>query len=107
MKHPRRGEVWLVDLGLAAKIRPALVISVPPGDNDRALVTVVPHTTSLRGTEFEAVSGASFLKAGAFDAQGIVTIPLAKLMHVLGTLKPEQLAIVETCVRKWLGLREP
>ncbi|HSF17685.1 MAG TPA: type II toxin-antitoxin system PemK/MazF family toxin [Vicinamibacteria bacterium] len=107
MKQPRRGEVWLVDLGLAAKIRPALVLSVPPGDNDRALVTVVPHTTSLRGTKLEAVSGVSFLKAGAFDAQGIVTIPLAKLMRLIGTLKPEQLANVETCVRGWLGLSEP
>ncbi len=96
-----------MDLGLAAKIRPALVISVPPGDTDRALVTVVPHTTSLRGTEFEAVSALPFLKAGAFDAQGIVSIPLAKLMHVMGTLKPEQLAIVEICLRKWLGLRVP
>jgi mRNA interferase MazF len=91
-------------LGLAAKIRPALVVSVPPGDNDRALVTIVPHTTSVRGTQFEAVSGVSFLKAGAFDAQGIVTIPLAKLMRLIGTLKPEQLSIVETCVRRWLGL---
>lgn len=107
MKQPRRGEVWLVDLGLAAKIRPALVISVPPGDKDRALVAVVPHTTSLRGTEFEAVVPVPFLKAGAFDAQGIVTIPLAKLMHLIGTLRPEQLAIVETCVLKWLGLRAP
>jgi mRNA interferase MazF len=92
-------------LGLAAKIRLALVISVPPGDNDRALVTVVPHTTSLRGTEFEAVFAVPFLKAGAFDAQGIITIPLAKFMRVIGTLKPEQLTIVETCLRRWLGLR--
>jgi hypothetical protein len=30
MPSPRRGEVWLVDLGMAAKVRPALVISVPP-----------------------------------------------------------------------------
>jgi mRNA interferase MazF len=96
-----------VDLGLAAKIRPALVISVPFGDKDRALVTVVPYTTSLRGTEFEAVSAVPFLKAGAFDAQGVVTIPLAKLMHVMGALRPEQLAIVETCLCKWLGLRAP
>jgi mRNA interferase MazF len=107
LKQPRRGEVWLVDLGLAAKTRPALVVSVPPGDNDRALVAVVPHTTSLRGTQFEAVSSVSFLKAGAFDAQGIVTIPLAKLMRLIGTLKPEQLAIVETCLRRWLGLSPP
>ncbi len=26
---PMRGEVWLVDLGLAAKVRPGLVLSVP------------------------------------------------------------------------------
>ena len=46
MTAPRRGEVWLVDLGMAAKVRPALVISVAADDVDRALVTLVPHTTS-------------------------------------------------------------
>ena len=54
VKAPQRGEVWLVDLGLAAKVRPALVISVPANDEDRALVTIVPHTTSPRGSRFEA-----------------------------------------------------
>ena len=29
MKTAQRGEVWLVDLGMAAKVRPALVISIP------------------------------------------------------------------------------
>ena len=29
MPEPGRGEVWLVDLGLVAKIRPCLVLSVP------------------------------------------------------------------------------
>ena len=47
MKDPRRGEVWLVDLGLAAKVRPGLVLSVPVEDRDRALVTLVSRTTSL------------------------------------------------------------
>jgi mRNA interferase MazF len=32
-----RGDLWLVDLGMAAKVRPALVISVPADDADRAL----------------------------------------------------------------------
>jgi mRNA interferase MazF len=58
MPSPRRGEVWLVDLGMAAKVRPALVISVPASDADRALVTLVPHTTSPRQSRFEpSVSG--------------------------------------------------
>lgn len=46
MVNPRRGEVWLVDLGLAAKVRPCLVISVPPQEHERALCTLVAHTTS-------------------------------------------------------------
>jgi hypothetical protein len=54
---PRRGEVWLFDLGMAAKVRPVLVVSVEYGDLDRALTTVVPHTTSLRGSRFEVLSG--------------------------------------------------
>lgn len=43
MKSPQRGEVWLGDLGMAAKVRPALVISVPADDVDRALATLVLH----------------------------------------------------------------
>ena len=54
MKSPQRGEVWLVDLGMAAKVRPAVVISVPADDSDRALVTLVPHTTSPRSSRSSA-----------------------------------------------------
>ena len=107
MTDPRRGEVWLVDLGMAAKVRPALVISVPASDADRALATLVPHTTSVRGSGFEAALSVPFLKAGAFDAQNLVTIPHAKLLRVLGKLNAQQLAAVETAVRRWLGLSAP
>ena len=92
MKLPQRGEVWLVDLGLAAKVRPALVLSIPAVDIDRALATIVPHTTGVRGTRFEAAVSVPFLRAGAFDAQNLVTIPYAKLIRALGTLSASQLA---------------
>ena len=104
MKAPQRGEVWLVDLGLAAKVRPALVISVPAEDVDRALVTMVPHTTSARGTRFEAAVSVPFLRVGVFDAQNLVTIPHAKLIRTLGKLSAAQLAIVERATAIWLGL---
>ena len=104
MKAPQRGEVWLVDLGMTAKVRPALVLSIPAEDADRALVTLVPHTTSVRGSRFEAAVPTGFLKAGAFDAQNLVTIPHARLLHVLGRLNVQQLVLVETVVRTWLGL---
>ena len=104
MSAPRRGEVWLVDLGLAAKIRPCLVLGVPSADEERALVTVVPHTTSLRGTRLEVTVAARFLKAGSFDAQGIVTLPTVRLMRPLGTLSLEQLNEVVRAVCLWLGI---
>src|SRR4051812_26093206 len=55
MASHSRGEVWLVDLGFAAKTRPCVVLSDPAvNTNDRALTTLVPHTTSPRGSAFEA-----------------------------------------------------
>jgi mRNA interferase MazF len=105
VRAARRGEVWLVDLGLAAKIRPCLVLGVPSVDEDRALVTVVPHTTSLRGTRFETAIATRFLKPGAFDAQGIATIPAVRLMRPLGTLSSQQLDDVVRGVCLWLGIK--
>lgn len=107
MKEPQRGEVWLVDLGLAAKVRPCLVLSDSPADSDRALVALVPHTTSLRGSRYEVVLRISFLRPGGFDAQNIVTVPIAKLLRMLGRLTSAQLAEVESRVSLWLGLSPP
>jgi mRNA interferase MazF len=104
VRAPQRGEVWLVDLGLAAKVRPAVVMSIPAGDVDRALVTIVPHTTSARGSRFEAGISVSFLRAGVFDAQNLVTIPHAKLIRDLGKLSPAQMVVVERAIAVWLGL---
>ena len=91
MRYPLRGEVWLVDLGMTAKIRPCLVLSAPIGDSDRALITLVPHTTSTRGTHFEAAVQAPFLRAGAFDAQGLITVPVKFAIRQLGALNESQL----------------
>lgn len=104
MPNPNRGEVWLVDLGYVAKTRPCLVLSIPAEDADRALATLIPHTTSLRGSRFEVVIKVRYLKDGAFDAQNLVTIPHAKLIRKLGTLQPNELASVESAVRLWLSL---
>lgn len=103
-KNPDRGEVWLVDLGLAAKVRPCLVLSVPLEDEDRALITLVPHMTSVYGSRFEVDIHAGFLKSGVLDAQNLITIPRGKLIRKLGDLTAEQLAAVEDVVRRWLGL---
>lgn len=104
MSKLNRGEVWLVDLGLVAKVRPCLVVSIRTLDRDRALVTVVPHTTSARGSRFEVDVKVKFLRAGVFDAQNLVTIPEVKLMRKLGALSSAQMSLVEEAIRFWLGL---
>ena len=105
MPRADRGSVWIVDLGMTAKVRPCLVLSVPTDPQDRTLVTLVPHTTSVQGTRFEIAVQASFLHGGGvFDAQQIVTMPQVKLVRKLGDLPADQLALVEEAVRRWLGL---
>jgi mRNA interferase MazF len=106
MPKADRGEVWLVDLGYAAKTRPCLVLSIPPRDTDRVLVTVIPHTTSPRGARFEVLISKPLLDRGLFDAQNPMAIAQAKLIRKLGDLTPDQLVLVpvEHAVRTWLGL---
>ena len=94
----------MVDLGLAAKVRPCLVVSIPALGEDRALATVVPHTTSARGSRFEVSVQVGFLRAGVFDVQSLVTIPHAKLVRKLGSLTADQLSAVEAALRRWLAV---
>lgn len=100
---PVRGEVWLFDLGMAEKVRPALVLSVSFGDRDRALITIVPHTTTLRGSEYEIAVPAPFLKPGAFLTQNIATYPNVRAIRKLGVLRMDQVDRVGAGVLRWLG----
>ena len=104
MPNPSRGEVWLVDLGLAAKVRPCLVLSIPVTEIDRALTTLVPHPPSSRSSRFEVLTKIKFLRPGAFDAQNLVTVPRSKLLRRLGRLSADEIQSVENAVRFWLGL---
>jgi mRNA interferase MazF len=101
---PDRGAVWITDLGMAAKVRPCLVLSVPTDPLDRALVTVVPHTTSVLGTRFEVDIPVPFLKPGVFDVQQVVTVAQARLIRRIGDLTPVEFTLIEDSVRRWLGL---
>lgn len=103
MSVPDRGDVWLVDLGMAAKVRPCLVLSIPALDTERVLARSVAHTTSGRGTRFEVSVSVPFLKTGVFDAQNLITVPYAKYIRKLGRLNATNLEAVEKAVRVWLG----
>jgi mRNA interferase MazF len=99
-----RGELWLIDLGMVAKTRPSLVLSVAYDDRERAVVSYVPRTTVLRGTRFEVPHTARGFDPGGFDAQGIAGVPSVQLIRRLGVLDGATLAQVETAVKAWLDL---
>jgi mRNA interferase MazF len=102
---PVRSEVWLIDFGIAAKVRPALVVSELYGDEDRALIAVVPHTTSIRGSKYEIQVSAPFLKRkGAFLLQGFVTVPPPYFVRKLGILSDSHMKLIENGLRDWLAL---
>lgn len=100
---PSRGEIWLFDLGMEGKVRPALVVSVAHRDSDRALISILPHTTSLRGSEYEVVVHLPFLKPGTFLVQNVATYPNVRAIQKLGVLKPDQFELVFTALLRWLG----
>jgi len=51
---PRPGEVWLADLGLAAKTRPVVIVSRYDADAPRSLAVYVPLTTQNRESSYVA-----------------------------------------------------
>jgi mRNA interferase MazF len=104
MNIPRRGEVWLADLGMIAKVRPVLVINVPFGDSDYALFQVIPHTTAIRNSQFEVGVQLPWLAMGVFNIQGSLSVPRSNLLRPLGTLTDKQLLPIEKSFRQWLGL---
>jgi mRNA interferase MazF len=105
MPNVKRGEVWQIDFGLAAKVCPALVLGCDIADEDRVLVAVVyHHTTALRGSRYEAPLRVPSLNDGGFDAQSLYTIPAVKLVRRRAALNPAQMKAAEEEVKRWLGI---
>ena len=95
MSAPRRGEVWLTDMGIAGKVRPCLLLTDHPSEDELALITVVPHTTALRGNRWEVALPKPFLKPGAFHLQQVQSLSVARLVRRLGSLTESEMETLE------------
>lgn len=104
MRVVNPGEVWMVDFGLAAKTRPALLLTGTPADDELDLVTVLLHTTALRNNRWEMDVPKHFLCGGKFHLQQIQTISTAKLERRLGALTPDEMNLVLDAIAKRLGI---
>jgi mRNA interferase MazF len=100
----KAGEVWQVDLGLAGKVRPCLLLTGYPNDDELALVTIIPHTTALRGNRWEVSLAKPFLKGGAFHLQQIQSVPTVRLMRRLGVLTSDEMKIIHDRLGEYFGM---
>jgi mRNA-degrading endonuclease toxin of MazEF toxin-antitoxin module len=104
MLKAKRGEIWLIDLGLVQKTRPCLIFSIEYLDHERAVFTYIPRTLHPRNTRFEVSHQARGFESGVFDAQGIGGVPAVKLERRIGIVEPTVLEKIEVAVKLWLGL---
>ena len=98
------GEIWMTDFGMAAKVRPALVLTGNPATDELDLVTLLLHTTSLRGNRWELNIPKPFLKRGAFHLQQIQTVSTIKLERRLGVLTDDEMNRVRDAIAERLSL---
>ena len=104
MPKPSPREIWRVDLGMTAKVRPCLILSDYPADNELALIVVVPHTTAVRGNRWEHICPKPFLRQGAFHLQQIQPMSLPRLERKLGELTREEFEILANKLATLLNL---
>lgn len=98
------GEIWIIDFGMAAKVRPALLLTGTPADDELDVVTVLLHTTALRGNNCELTIPKPFLKPGAFHLQQIQTVSTVKLERKLGTLSADEMKQARVALAKRLAI---
>ena len=104
--NPRPGEVWLADLGIAAKTRPVVVVSREDANPPRVLVIYVPLTTEDRGSRYEVkMPKLTFLhQEGVANVQGVASLPQKRLERRLGLLPTEVTARIKEALRFALDL---
>ena len=97
------GQVYLVDLGIAGKTRPMLVVSRRDDDAPRALSVCAPITTSTRDSEYEVSIGKpKFLHETSYvNVQGMQAIQHHELKRMIGRLSDADLQTVMKAI-KWL-----
>jgi mRNA interferase MazF len=100
------GEIWLADLGLAAKVRPVLVVSRYDPDAPRALTIYLPLTTQHRGSRYEVPVGPlQFLdQKSVVNVQGVGAVIEPRLVRKLGQLPADTFDKVKEALRFTLEL---
>jgi len=96
----------MVDLGMAAKVRPCVVVSVSQPDRQRNLSVVVPMTTEIRGGECEIrfPKPAWLRQESVVNVLGIAGVDDAKIERRISAFPADKMVEIETMLKRMLGL---
>ncbi|MBF8274964.1 MAG: transcriptional modulator of MazE/toxin, MazF [Candidatus Brocadiaceae bacterium] len=100
MMNPQPGEIWLADIGLAAKTRPVVIISRYDPNPPRAMITYVPLTTQYRQSAYEVVlPKLRFLDQNSIaNVQGLGSRPKVRLEQRLGKLSDDVMTRIKNAI---------
>jgi len=106
MTRFERGDVVLVDLGMAGKTRPCVVVSARQPDRERNMVVVVPMTTEIRGGKCEVTFPKPkwLRQESVVNVLGIAGVDHSKIVRHIALFPDECFSRVMTATAEMLGL---
>jgi mRNA interferase MazF len=101
-----RGDVVIVDLGMTAKVRPCVVVSVNKPDRQHNMSVVVPMTTEIRGGECEIPfpKPAWLRQESVVNVLGIAGVDNAKIERRISAFPANKMAAIDSVLKRLLGL---
>jgi mRNA interferase MazF len=103
---PKAGEVYLVDMGIAGKVRPVVILTREDPDAPRAISVTVPLTTENRGSRYEVqMPRVPWLKHQSFaNVQALASFGYRELLERRGRFDTETMDKIKAAVRWALQL---
>jgi mRNA interferase MazF len=102
---PRPGEVYFVDLGLAAKARSILVVSVRDDRAPLAVITGLSFTRQFHQSPYEVVlPKLPWMRDQSYvNVQSLSAYKFVELQRLQGKLDAAVMGQVHRALRHWLG----
>ncbi|MDB6023479.1 MAG: hypothetical protein JWQ04_3336 [Pedosphaera sp.] len=102
----KRGDIHLVDLGMTAKSRTCVIVSIPKADSQRNMSVIAPLTSQPRGGECEVEfpRPAWLHDASVINLIGLGGVDNAKIGRFIGQIGPETMDKVSDGLARMLGL---
>ena len=106
MTNFKRGDVVLVDLGMASKVRPCVVVSISKPDSQRNMSVVVPMTTEIRSGECEVTfPKPPWLKqTSVVNLLGIAGVDNSKIQRRLAAFPTDRMDEISHGLARLLGI---